>query len=71
MSCTEGDNAVQTIAKPLNTPFTVEGQTVVLKKLTGSNRLEAVVGTQHQVLPLETSGSGALKSAGVVQSQSS
>jgi len=68
---TEGDNAVQTIAKPLNTPFTVEGQTVVLKKLTGSNRLEAVVGTQHQVLPLETSGSGTLKSAGAVQSHSS
>jgi hypothetical protein len=49
-------SGVQTLAKPLNKPFTLEGQSVTLKKLGGSNKLEASVGGVKQVLGLETSG---------------
>ena len=56
-------SGVQTLAKPLNKPFTLEGQSVTLKKLGGSNKLEASVDGVKQVLGLETSGDE-LKPAG-------
>jgi hypothetical protein len=49
-------SGVQTLAKPLNKSFTLEGQSVTLKKLGGSNKLEASVDGVKQVLGLETSG---------------
>lgn len=57
-----GSGGVQTLAKPLNKPFTLDGQTVTLKKLSTNNQLEASIGSNKQVLGLETSG-GELKSA--------
>ena len=49
-------NSVQTLAKPLNKSFSLDGKTVTLRKIGTSNQLEASVGGAKQVLGLETSG---------------